>query len=484
MSLPAFRFSRVQRHRILLAVQARLAGALMVALLVGFPAWALPAGTARLLAVDVALHSGVIRLELHASEVVSYRVWRSHGPAKVVVDVAASPAGVEGASWAVPHPAVRGVRVQPGPLGARLVVDLSYPVPLPTVSRDERTLRVDIPVSFRTVDETFVHPGVLFGSIRAGEVYGPLSVKYLKIDLKAPGLRVDVGLPPDRFGLLPLRQMAARLGALGGVNGGYFHWSGRPLGLVVRDGKLLAADTFGRTAIVLGYDGTVVIERQRAEMELVGPGGSVSVDGLNRPRTRGEVVVFTYEYGPLPAASGRRLWVEAGRVRSPGPGENRAPGKGFVVEYDPGHAQLEAWAEGSEVAFQYRLVPGHPAGVRAALGGGPRLVRAGQVEVTGVEERFQPDVLLGRAPRTAVGVTEDGKLLLVVADGRNPAVSSGLTLEELAELMRSLGARDAMNLDGGGSSTLVLRGLVLNEPSDGDERPVGSGLFVTVLDGN
>ncbi len=117
-------------------------------------------------------------------------------------------------------------------------------------------------------------------------------------------------------------------------------------------------------------------------------------------------------------------------------------------------------------------------GVVYAVGGGPRLVRDGEVNVTSGEEQFKADVATGRAPRTAVGVTDDGKLLLVAVTGRQAYHSIGVTLEELANITLELGAKDAMNLDGGGSSTMVVRDYVMNTPSDGRERKVADAILV------
>jgi hypothetical protein len=123
----------------------------------------------------------------------------------------------------------------------------------------------------------------------------------------------------------------------------------------------------------------------------------------------------------------------------------------------------------------------------AVLGPGPRLLRAGRVAVSATVEGFKPpqapgffrSFVAGRNPRTLAGVRPDGTLLLVTVDGGRPGWSAGMTLTEAARLMRSLGATDALNLDGGGSSTMVVRGEVVNRPSDRvGERPVGNGLFV------
>jgi exopolysaccharide biosynthesis protein len=117
-------------------------------------------------------------------------------------------------------------------------------------------------------------------------------------------------------------------------------------------------------------------------------------------------------------------------------------------------------------------------GVIYAVGGGPRLVKDGEIHVTSLEEQFKPDVASGRAPRTAVGVTDDGKLLLIAVTGRKAYHSVGVTLDELAHIALELGAKDAMNLDGGGSSTMVVRNFVMNTPSDGRERKVADAILV------
>jgi hypothetical protein len=138
---------------------------------------------------------------------------------------------------------------------------------------------------------------------------------------------------------------------------------------------------------------------------------------------------------------------------------------------------------GARMSLNVGLGPWHPL---EAVGGRPVLVRDSSI-VPEVDTEGQPGFAAGRHPRTAVGIADHGqRLLLVVVDGRQRPYSDGMTLRELASLMLALGSRDAINLDGGGSSTLVWAepgqpGVfrIANRPSDpAGERPVGNALAV------
>lgn len=113
-------------------------------------------------------------------------------------------------------------------------------------------------------------------------------------------------------------------------------------------------------------------------------------------------------------------------------------------------------------------------GVEELLGAGPMLVANGALHNTEVAECFRSLGGKSRHPRTAAGWTEDGALLLLVLDGRSKT-SRGATLNETAAILLAHGAQEALNLDGGGSTTLWVAGQVQNQPSDkAGERPVAS----------
>ena len=124
---------------------------------------------------------------------------------------------------------------------------------------------------------------------------------------------------------------------------------------------------------------------------------------------------------------------------------------------------------------------GAPWPLGTGIGGGPVLVENGQPRIT-----WEAEVFFGsgigevstRNPRTAVGYTAEGKILFVVVDGRQP-ISIGASLTELADILISLGAVEAINLDGGGSSTMIANGTLVNRPEGGiSERQVASALVL------
>ncbi len=116
--------------------------------------------------------------------------------------------------------------------------------------------------------------------------------------------------------------------------------------------------------------------------------------------------------------------------------------------------------------------------VRDALAAGPSLLSRGRIDITADEEVFFGSTIPRVHPRTAVGYTGSGALIILVVDGRQ-AASRGVDLVELATLMRDLDCEEAINLDGGGSSTIVVNGVLLNRPTGGTyQREVMSALVI------
>jgi hypothetical protein len=207
---------------------------------------------------------------------------------------------------------------------------------------------------------------------------------------------------------------------------------------------------------------------------------------VNRGRGADEVILYRPFHGPSTRTNQFGVEVTVAgdvvQVVADGRGNSQIPPGGYVLSgHGRGRAALLAvFRAGDRAVLRTRLAP---AGAdprwetaRQVIGGGPRLLANGQF-VGG--EGFRPSFTDRRHPRTAIGRLADGRILLLVVGGRQPYHSLGMTLVELAMLMRRLGATDALNLDGGGSTTLVVRGVVVNLPSDETgERPVGDVVLV------
>jgi hypothetical protein len=199
-----------------------------------------------------------------------------------------------------------------------------------------------------------------------------------------------------------------------------------------------------------------------------------------------ELVLLTPSFGSRTRTDGRGVEavVRDGAVtRLREGGNSRIPADGYVLSGsgDAGAFLERTTAPGGRPAVDLALRAGSerlpPGSFEAIVGGGPRLVKRGRIRVRTVPEGFS-SAFAARNPRTLAGVTRGGELLLVTVDGRQPRRSVGVTLVEAARLMRALGAREALNLDGGGSTAMVVGGKLVNRPSDGAERAVSDALVV------
>ncbi len=208
---------------------------------------------------------------------------------------------------------------------------------------------------------------------------------------------------------------------------------------------------------------------------------TLTIKGLNRQRITDDLVLFNRNYAGSTRTNehGREVRVSKGRATEvSAKGNMRLDHDSLVLS---GHgANADALAHirrGDRVAIAQTLGSRLADEARLVVGGGPLLVEKGVVNVRSREESMASDIAYGRAPRTGVGVKADGTVLLMVVDGRSQ-YSAGMSLKEFATYLKRFGAVSAVNLDGGGSSEMVLDGKIMNRPSDGSERPVSIGLGI------
>lgn len=316
---------------------------------------------------------------------------------------------------------------------------------------------------------------------------GPNRINILTANLNEPTLKPKYLNPGTVGATTTLTTMANRVGAVAAVNGDFFDIgaTGAPRGVGMDNANLLHGPSAGWNNVAALYaNGTASrggLAQIFLEASVTLPGGTqLKATNLNSPNIAANGIgVYNPLWGDEPrsqvldgATRSREIEVTNGQVTriSTSPGGKVANGTVVVLGVNAGADALGGLRVGDAVTVNY--APRGSDGAKVAIGGNLVLVRDGVVTT----------VSHPRNPRTAVGFSADGlKMWLVVVDGRS-STSVGMTYVELANYMKSLGADDAINLDGGGSSTLVARMpgatsvSVRNTPSDGTQRAIPNGL--------
>ena len=335
-----------------------------------------------------------------------------------------------------------------------------------------------------------VPAGLEYVHQRIGEM--PWSIHVVKVDRRRSTFRLTTTLAQDQvYGLASVREQVKGLGgdAVAAVNGDFFRirrgpYQGDPLGLQIAGGELVSAPT-GASFWIDG-DGQPHMGEVAFRFRARGPGELDIRFGLNEARADDGAVLYTPTVGActrtvgglelvlgqdgdawLPVRAGGRYRAKVAAVCADG--NTPVESERMVLSIGPELARTVGDVKvGTALELRLETTP-DLTGATAALGGGPILLRGGEEPDWG--ERKQ------RHPRTAIGWNRE-HLFLVVVDGRQAGLSMGMNYGELSALMRRLGCTEAMNLDGGGSSTLWLGGDVMNSPSDGRERLVANSLIV------
>jgi hypothetical protein len=334
---------------------------------------------------------------------------------------------------------------------------------------------------------------------------GPWAIHVLDVDLSRGYCAIAAKGAPGAVGRKKTSQLLAELNAtrevLGGVNADFFSlagFQGVPVGPLIENGRVIvgpgeASGPGARAALSIDSSGVAdVLSLTRTLGTVTHRAVIRRFSAWNRPAPGG-IAVYDRNWGTaLDTASGRiEVTLDAlspgrvVRVDTTTAGATIPASGAVMIVGRNAPDELKAWARelkpGEIIRVGLTLSARAP---KEMVGGRPVLALRGEVQSwidTSGQASFR-----ARNPRTAVGVASAGRrLILVVVDGRQSPYSDGMTLRETAELLLALGARDAINLDGGGSSTLVYRDpatrshRIANRPSDPTgERPVGDALAI------
>jgi hypothetical protein len=349
----------------------------------------------------------------------------------------------------------------------------------------------------------FIAPGIEHLQITRGyksdkEATGPWFINMLRIDLTRGRLQLVHALD-EAVGLETVTSIATRYGALAAVNSGYFRttgtYRGDSGGVAVLNGRVLSESNDVRAAIGLLEKGgrqELIFGHVKFEGQVTsGANARHAVNGLNRPRADNELLIFTPEFHrtTLTEPNGLEFVVRRGRVFQVRDlkGSSAIPLDGFVISTS---GTAREWAlknlrRGARVRLNLNLSPVEAEAAdswrkaASVIGGGPQLIRNGRVEITNAAEKILPSFVSDTHPRTAIAQLKSGQILLVTVDGRQPGESVGMSLTMLADLLIEFGAVEAINLDGGGSTAMVVRNKLVNKPSDATgERPVSDAILI------
>lgn len=335
-----------------------------------------------------------------------------------------------------------------------------------------------------------------------------VNMNILRLDLKK--IRLDVHHAKDAaIGTEKTSSIATRHGAFAAINAGFFRldkseFAGDPAGILQIDGELLSESEKDRAALAI-YNGrkrTKVyfgLANSHAWVSISPNFSSLTVDGINREPKADEAILFTKEFGKLPIPSQNVLKIILSRCRftcgrakiSEDKEATSVPTDGYVFALYGKSAVLLTDDLKKKLTDDFlsvivsnisKFVGKKERRIEEAddiTNGVSLLVRNRKIQLTWEQEKTNKAFVETRHPRTAVAKLKDGKFLMITVDGRSEA-SGGIGLQDLAEYLVSLGAVDAMNLDGGGSTTMFVDGKVVNKPSDKEgERKVSDAILVT-----
>jgi hypothetical protein len=327
---------------------------------------------------------------------------------------------------------------------------------------------------YETNSKQTITSGVTLENIVRFTYDGWLNINVLRVDLTNPYIKMDTLVDSESIRKLStVKSLAQSKGAVAAVNGSFFSWSAQSgygdfSGLAVESGNIMSLSSdfnrYGDSLATMSVNdlNEVFFKYWRADITLVAPNGNISPVGRYNKPVNGnhDFTVLDRKWGASSVGVSAaytdimEMVVDNGKVveiRQNQPAV-QIPVNGYVVVANntTGQFLLNNFTPGDPVELDIKTTPDWQS-MKMAVSGGAILLADGQMP-----QKFTHEVA-GRHPRTAVGSTSDGKqLMLVTVDGRQNN-SIGMTMQELAQLMKELGAYNAMNFDGGDSTTMVAR---------------------------
>ena len=331
--------------------------------------------------------------------------------------------------------------------------------------RQEEIFEQEISQKYSNAEIVEVEKGVKH--VRMIKYYNNRPVRINIVEL-SQGLNKNLSVEPSIASeTLAARQkisnIATRENAIVAINGGYFKpQTGVPLGTLMINKKVYTGPIYDRVAMGIFDNNKYEMARVQLKANVETNIGGLKIDNVNQPRMLSvHTIVYTPdwgEYSPPTPRYGKQIVIEDGRLVKSSYGRCKIPKNGFVIV--GAEKNLNKIINAKRFRLNIKINPEWK-DVNHIISGGPYLIKNGDIYVDMTAQKLSS--IGGRNPRTAIGYTSDNHLIMLTADGREGA-SIGLTLMELANLMKEFGCVNAMNLDGGGSTVMYVNGQVVNKP--------------------
>ncbi len=327
----------------------------------------------------------------------------------------------------------------------------------------------------KNIVDSSVTRGLRFRETRQLTWWGPRVITLLSLDLQGNNLHVVTHLAQNIIpGRADLLDTVKEENAFAGINGGFFSYTGRPLGFMMVEGLVVSEPVKHRTVMGITSEGKVLFDRLQWKGAITGEksGENTCITGVNRKVNNNEIVMYNKFFGEEVSCTTdtAQIVINRGIIAEKSSGIDKKitiPPAGYIIQAAGNKREtVNKFIAGEKICYNNKFIPAewNNYNIISALGAGPCLIKNGEIHISAEKGEFQPDIINGRAPRSAVGITKDHRLVFLTVDGRQPELSIGMTLTELAEYMEKMGVSEAMNLDGGDSARMVVRGYTMNNP--------------------
>ncbi len=315
-------------------------------------------------------------------------------------------------------------------------------------------------------------------------------VLWLEANPRQPGVAIQPILPnaATLVGTAPLFQTARQAQATAAVNGGFFNRNNQlPLGAIRQGGRWLSGPILGRGAIAWDMAGTFKIARLTLQETITTPTNQAfPLTHLNSAYLQAGIARYTADWGPTYTTLTDNeiiVTVENNQVTSQqtaaavGATTVPLPANGYLLVLRSNQAAATNFTPGKTLRLERTVTPPEFDRFPNLIAGGPLLVQNRQIVLDAAAEKFSKAFINEQAARSAIGITPSGNVIIATVHAR--IGGGGASLNDMAQIMLQLGVTDALNLDGGSSTTLYLGGQIIDRlPSTAARVHDGIGIFI------